>query len=148
MLGCIYTAASFMLEDATVGRVHEPKIFPASLGILLTVLGLMLVVQQVIKTRKELAEGREIKAVKFTVDEHVKKIAFTVFNGIVYALLFARAGYVVSTIIFIGAELLLFNGFKKFRLCLIVAVSFSLFIYILFSKVFGVYLPLTPFIWI
>ncbi len=139
-----YTAASFMLEDASVGRPHEPKIFPAALGILLTALGLMLIIQQVIKSR---GKG-EKPAGKFTMDEYIKKIVFTVFNGLIYTLLFARAGYIISTVIFLGAELILFNGFKKIKICMIVAVSFSLFVYFLFSKVFGVYLPATPFIWI
>ena len=147
MLGAVYTTASFLLEDASIGRAHEPKIFPAALGILLCALGIMLIVQQLIKNRKQAGiTGKD--AVKFQFDEYIKKIVFTVINGLVYALLFARVGYVIATTIFLGAELLLFSGLKKLKISLIIAVTFSLFIYILFSKVFGVYLPVTPFIWI
>ena len=145
-LGIAYTAASFMLPDAAIGRVNEPKIFPASLGILFILLSVMLIVQQ---ARKIIAEPDTTKKIVFSLkpDEYIKKIFLTVANGLLYAFLFAKAGYVISTFIFICLELLLFSGIKRIKMCSLVAVIFSLFIYILFSKILGVYLPVTPYIW-
>lgn len=147
VLAAAYTGASVLLPDAAIGRPDEPKIFPTALGIILIILSILLIVQQIRKTLKEPAKTKKIN---FTLkpDEYVQKILITALNGIVYAFLFAKAGYVISTFIFICLELLLFSGIKKIKMCATVAILFSLFIYILFSKVLGVYLPVTPFIWI
>ena len=73
---------------------------------------------------------------------------FTRLFTLVYSFLFVKAGYVISTFLFVGFELVLFSGTKKWKSCSVIALSFSLVIYILFSKMLGVYLPVTPFIWI
>jgi putative tricarboxylic transport membrane protein len=65
-----------------------------------------------------------------------------------YAAFFDKVGYVISTILFLEGELFLFNGLKNWKVNTMVSVIFSLVIYILFSKLLGVYLPMTPGIWI
>jgi putative tricarboxylic transport membrane protein len=77
-----------------------------------------------------------------------KMIVLTCLACIIYAILFNRIGYVLSTIVFLEAMLLLFNGKKKWKTNTIVAVVFSVFIYIVFSKLLGVILPVMPFIYI
>ncbi|MDX9800183.1 MAG: tripartite tricarboxylate transporter TctB family protein [Spirochaetia bacterium] len=147
ILGIVYTAASLILPDAAIGRVNEPKIFPTALGIFLVFLSVLLIAQQ---ARKIALEPEKTKKIKFSLkpDEYVKKILLTALNGLLYAFLFAKAGYVISTFTFVCLELLLFSGIKRIKMCATVAIVFSLFIYILFSKMLGVYLPVTPFIWI
>ena len=83
----------------------------------------------------------------FKLDTNMKNIILTVLNALVYTFLFAKAGYVISTFIFTGLELVLFSGLKKWKSSAVIAFLFSLIIYILFSKMLGVYLPMTPFIW-
>lgn len=84
----------------------------------------------------------------FTLDSNLKKIGLTCLFSILYAILFDKLGYVISTILFLQGVLFLFNGFKKWKTNTVVVLIFSLFIYILFSKLLGVYLPMTPGIWI
>lgn len=152
VLGIIYSIMTLDLKKAAVGMPNAPKVFPLSLGILIIILGIILMIQQIVKIKQsstgqnvlEPAPGGDKK--KFVLEDHSRQIIFTVLNGIVYALLFPEIGYVLSTIIFLGVELLLFNGKKKWKTVLIVSVIFSLFIYILFSKLLGVYLPRMPFV--
>lgn len=145
VLGLVYTTATVMLPDAAVGRPFEPKIFPLMLGILMIIMSLALIIRE-LKEARNAESGNE--SVPFYKEGGIKKIALTCLFAIIYALTFDKAGYVISTVIFLELELLLFNGAKNWKVNTAVAVLFSLFIYIVFSKLLGVYLPLTPGIWI
>ncbi len=144
-LGIIYTTATVMLPDASVGRPFEPKIFPLMLGILLIILSLSLMIKEMaaLKNRKETSHKEPFyKEVGF------RNILLTCGVSVLYALLFDKLGYFLSTVLFLELELILFNSLKNWKINTIVSVVFSLFIYIVFSKVLGVYLPMTPGIWI
>jgi len=145
IIGMSYTLAAAHLPAASVGRAHEPKLFPLALGALMLVLSITLIAQELIKKGQKEKSNDEKTAFKF--DTNMKNIILTVLNALVYSFLFAKAGYVISTFIFTGLELVLFSGKKKWKSCAVIAISFSLVIYILFSKLLGVYLPMTPFIW-
>ena len=144
-LGIIYTTATALLPDASVGRPYEPKIFPLILGISMIILSLSLLVKEM-KAGKDRDSSSDTEP--FYKEIGFNKILLTCGVSILYALLFDKLGYVLSTVLFLELELMLFNGIKKWKINTIVALAFSLFIYIVFSKVLGVYLPLTPGIWI
>ncbi len=146
ILGMSYTLAAVHLPAASVGRANEPKIFPLALGALMIILSISLIGQELVKKgQKEKSTGDNAV---FKFDTNLKNISLTVLNALVYSFLFAKAGYVISTFLFTGLELVLFSGIKKWKSCAVIALSFSLVIYILFNKLLGVYLPATPFIWI
>lgn len=145
IIGMSYTLAAVHLPEASVGRAHEPKLFPLALGALMIILSISLISQELIKKGQK--EKSNYEKVVFKFDTHIKNIVLTVLNALVYSFLFAKAGYVISTFLFTGLELLLFSGTKKWKSCALIAISFSLVIYILFNKLLGVYLPMTPFIW-
>ena len=65
--------------------------------------------------------------------------------SILYALIFDHVGYVLATILFLEGVMMVFNGVKAWKLNTLVAVIFSVFIYVLFYRVLGVYLPPLPF---
>ncbi len=148
VLGIAYSIKTLNLPEAAIGNPNAPKVFPLSLGILMTILGVVLLIQQVMKVRtgspEQNASETQTEKKSFVIEPHTKQIAITVANGILYAILFRRIGYVLSTILFLGIELLLFNGKTKWKTVIIVSVVFSLFIYILFNKLLGVYLPMMP----
>ncbi len=144
LIGLIYTILALLLPDASIGRAAEPKFFPLSLGILMILLSAALLYDEMNKRKKE----DKTQNVSFTLDSNLKKIGLTCLFSILYAILFDKLGYVISTILFLEGELFLFNGFKKWKINTMVVLIFSLFIYILFSKLLGVYLPMTPGIWI
>jgi len=143
LIGLIYTVFALLLPDASIGRAAEPKFFPLALGIIMLLLSVALLYEELKKKKEE----TKVKSV-FTLDSNLKKIGLTCLFSILYAILFDKLGYVISTVLFLEGELFLFNGFRKWKINTIVALVFSLFIYILFSKLLGVYLPMTPGIWI
>ena len=143
VIGAAYTGLSLSLPAAAIGRSFEPKIFPVMLGIIMIILSISLIGQE-LKKKNSSKEGY-IK-VFFVFDNHMKNIAYTVLNAILYSFLFSKAGYVVSTFIFIGLELVLFNGIKKWKSTVVIALIFSLSVYIMFNKILGVYLPYTPYL--
>jgi putative tricarboxylic transport membrane protein len=144
LLGLIYTTATLLLPEASVGRPFEPKIFPLMLGIAMILLSLGLMAREV-KTEKGESSSEDVP---FYREAGFPKILLTCLFSFVYALIFDKLGYVLSTLLFLEAELLIFNGKENWKINTIVSLSFSLFIYIVFSKLLGVYLPLTPGIWI
>lgn len=139
--GVIYTVMAYTLPDATIGNPMEPKIFPLMLGIGTTICGILLTI----------IEGRKKAAVKETKTEKgkglshdSKLIIYTCFVTLVYALLFERIGYVLSTIVFMNAMLFVLNGKEKWKTNLIVAAAFSIGIYIIFLKLLAIPLPMMP----
>ncbi len=144
VLGLVYTTATFMLPDASVGRAFEPKIFPMMLGIALIIMSLSLLVREL----SALKGGKNEEKIPLHKEPGFYKILLTCLFSAVYALIFDKVGYVISTVLFLEMELILFNGRQNWKVNTAVAVAFSLFIYIVFSKLLGVYLPLTPGIWI
>ncbi len=136
-VGLTYMIMAFNFPDATVGRPMEPKIFPIILGIALTILGLALLIQELMKNSK----NKEKETIKLSFGNNGKKIAITIVNAIIYALIFNALGYVLSTIIFLEIELLIFGGLKSWKVSTIVSVLFSVIAFIIFNTLLGLYLP-------
>lgn len=139
-VGIAYTIMTFQLADASVGRAAEPKIFPAILGIAFIVLGFALLIDDSIKNKNKDKEA----AVKIKIDSNTKKMAITILNAVIYAILFNVLGYVFSTFIFLEVELLIFGGLKSWKVSTIVAVLFSLIAFIIFNSLLGIFLPKSP----
>ncbi len=141
IIGGMYTIQAYLLPLASIGNPVAPKIFPMALGLIMTFLGLIMSIQ-------EIKKGGLINNPSAKMDDTNKLIGYTCLTCILYALLFNRTGFVISTIIFLEIMLTLFNGKKNWKTNTIVAVSFSLIIYIAFSKFLGITLPVMPFIYI
>lgn len=138
-VGLTYMIMAFNFPDATIGRPLEPKIFPIMLGIVLTILGLALLIEELIKNSKNKDTNKE--TIKLSFGNNGKKIAITVVNAIVYAILFNILGYILSTIIFLEIELLIFGGLKSWKVSTIVSVLFSVIAFLIFNTFLGLYLP-------
>ncbi|MDY0289650.1 MAG: tripartite tricarboxylate transporter TctB family protein [Sphaerochaeta sp.] len=140
MIGFVYTFSTFLLPDARIGVAYEPKIFPGILGISLLVLGAILVVQELRLLSKAKDQGTQ--APFFGYEQ--KNILFTLLNGLLYALLFDRIGYVFATFVFLSIQLGIFRGKKTWKSTLLIALIFSVVAFILFNTLMGVYLPKSP----
>jgi len=140
LVGVVYTFATFALPAAKIGNPVEPKIFPAMLGLSLLVLGTILIFQEVKKLPKdEQAKAEANKKHNFGKNE--LNIVYTLLNGVLYALLFNRIGYVFSTTIFLEIQLIIFRGISHWLHSLLVAVAFSVIAFLLFDVALGIYLP-------
>jgi putative tricarboxylic transport membrane protein len=141
MIGFVYTLSTFLLPNAKIGLKYEPKIFPAILGISLLVMGILLIIQEI----RENAKTTEKKPSVSFIGEEQKNILLTVINGILYAILFDRIGYVFASIIFLDIQLYVFRGRKPWKSSLVISVIFSVVAFVLFYVLMGVYLPKSPF---
>ena len=142
LLGTVYTAQAWALPRATIGTPLGPVLFPLILGAGMTVFGVLLLVQEYVRLKKPSSESK--KTVSFTMTVFGRSIAVVTGFCVLYVILFERIGYVLSTFLFLGAVLLLFNGKSRWKISLIVAVCFSVGVYVLFGSVLSIQLPRMP----
>ncbi|SNT14198.1 putative tricarboxylic transport membrane protein [Anaerovirgula multivorans] len=144
IVGLVYSIQAYTLPRAVIGKPMAPIIFPLGLGLFMILLGIVLVIQSIKKG--EFARGKSTteKGLSYT----AKLIIFTCTTSIIYALLFERIGFVFSTTLFLGSLLYAINGKKEWKVNVSVAVIFSVFVYVLFSKLLGIILPPIPYLYI
>lgn len=147
LFGALYTAAAFAMERATIGNPIEPILFPAMLGIGMILCGLVMIRSAAVRIKSDpsafvpfhLERDQNGK-----IPRDRKLIAATCLAGVAYALLFDPLGYVLSTILFLGFMLFLFRGTSHWKSNLLIAVLFSLCVYLLFTKLLTIPLPMMP----
>lgn len=142
-IGALYTLTALSIKSAAIGDPMASKIMPLGLGILMTVFGIALTI---IEYRKAgfIKSGQPLIKDK----ETVKVTAMLSGACILYAVIFQAAGYVISTIIFLELVMLVFSSPKDWKINTIVAVCFSVTVYVVFSKLLGITLPVMPFLYI
>jgi putative tricarboxylic transport membrane protein len=134
---------AYQLPAASIGNPSAPKIFPGMLGVLMVGLAIIVLVQE---ARAISAGDNQATSKEPGIDlENARQIGLTTVCGIIYAVLFDRVGYVIATIIFLEGVLSIFNGYKNWKQNTLVAVIFSVVVYVLFFKILNVYLPPFPF---
>lgn len=142
ILGVVYSIQAFNLPRASVGSPMAPILFPLGLGILMTVFGIVILAQDFKKNGLKSKEKGAKEGFSYT----AKMVTYTCVISILYALLFEPLGYVLSTIFFLEAILMVVNGKDKWKVNTIVSASFSLGIYLVFAKLLGISLPMIPLI--
>lgn len=140
MIGFVYTLSTFLLPDAKIGVAFEPKIFPGILGIALLALGIVLTVQEIRLVAKDKNQAGKASFV----GEEQRNILFTLLNGLLYAVLFDRIGYIFATFVFLNIQLFIFRGKKTWKSTLLISLIFSVVAFVLFNTLMGVYLPKSP----
>lgn len=140
LFGVFYLLQTLLMKNATIGSPLAPKMFPMGLGVLMIIFGVGLTIVEGKKT------GFTMNIKNMSISETGKLIGYTCFGIIIYALSFNRLGYIISTILFLEIVLSLFNGLKEWKMNTAIAVIFSIFIYIVFSKMLGIILPPMPFL--
>ncbi len=142
LAGLIYLIMVYQLPAASIGNPNAPKIFPGMLSVLMVGLAITVLVQE---ARAITGDNQTVSAGTGLDLENVRQIGLTIVCAIIYALLFDRLGYVIATIIFLEGVLSIFNGYKNWKQNTLVAVIFSIVVYVLFFKILNVYLPPFPF---
>ena len=137
-LGLVYAFATFMLPRAVLGRPHEPKIFPALLAFCLIVFGAAQLLADIRARQAERAAAKPFSP------RYAVQILATIGNGVLYALLFEPVGFVLSTICFLMVEFVIFDGLKIWKRGLVIAVVFTVIIYLVFGLLLGIVLPKSP----
>ncbi|AZO94861.1 tripartite tricarboxylate transporter TctB family protein [Halocella sp. SP3-1] len=142
IIGCIYSILAYNLPRATVGNPIAPILFPLGLGVTMLIFGIILFIKESKKERGLTEEKR--KNQRKVILSSGKLVIITCLSSIIYALLFERIGYVLSTLLFMGLILFAINGKENWKINVLVAVCFSVGIYFIFLKLLGIPLPSLP----
>lgn len=132
--GTVYTVTTLKLPRAVVGNPMGPLYFPLAFGILTIVIGLVMLIQDL---RNMESSTHEKKAAK----KGALNIVFGASLCLVYALLFSRIGFFISTVLFLTTFLFMLNGPKRWFMNVSVAVLYTVGVWYLFEKVFLIDLP-------
>jgi putative tricarboxylic transport membrane protein len=136
IISCVFLIASINLPKANLGNPNGPLYFPIGLSILLLVFSILYMVQEL----KKMDEKNE--RIKMMLSGRTPKlIGLTVLLGIGYGLIFELIGFLFATVLFLGALLFTVNGVMKWKVNVIVAISFSFLSWYAFSELLGVSLP-------
>lgn len=139
VIGVVYTYQSYMLPRAPIGNPLAPILFPLGLGVFMMLLG---AVTFAIEASKGLNTDDKSKRPQFHL-QGMKLIFFVIFMCLVYTVIFDRAGFVFSTLIFLMSMLMTINA-GKFKQNLIITLVFTLGLWYVFSSVFQINLPSSP----
>ena len=141
--GLVYLIMTLTMKRSALGDPMAPLYFPLGLGIMLVIFGVIQVLRSDIK--KSIESLQKLKNMN-TQDRKINgMIAYTCVSGVVYALIFEHAGFVISTLAFMFSMLMLTNK-EKIKQNVIVSVVFSVSIYLLFTQALGIPLPKMPFV--
>lgn len=138
VLGIAYFINALTIRKASIGNPMAPKVFPIVLGLLMIIFSLVLIFREVKENRNYKISGN--------LDKNGKMILYTSLSCILYALVFNKLGYVLSTVLFLEIILSLFNGVKNYKVNTMVSLAFSVVIYFVFSNLLGIILPTMPFL--
>ncbi|EMR06882.1 Tripartite tricarboxylate transporter TctB family protein [Bhargavaea cecembensis DSE10] len=136
IVGLAFLISAINLPKANLGNPNGPLYFPVGISILLIVLSVIYLIQELRKAREANDHIREL----FTGRTPVL-ILSTIVLGVVYALIFETLGFLVSTILFLGALLFVVNGPRKWVSNIIVTLAFSFMTWYAFGELLGVSLP-------
>ncbi|MYL42970.1 tripartite tricarboxylate transporter TctB family protein [Virgibacillus salexigens] len=136
LLSVFFLVGSLRLPKANLGNPYGPLYFPIGVSLLLLIFSIIYFIQEL----RKLTEDNEAIKELFS-GRTPKLIGITILFAIGYSLLFERAGFLLSSILFLGALLFLINGPKKWITNLVVAVIFSFISWYAFSEMLGVSLP-------
>ncbi|KZE38673.1 tripartite tricarboxylate transporter TctB family protein [Bhargavaea cecembensis] len=136
VVGLGFLISAINLPKANLGNPNGPLYFPVGISILLIVLSVIYLIQELRKARESNDHIRELFSGRTPV-----LIISTIVLGVVYALIFETLGFLVSTILFLGALLFVVNGPRKWVSNIIVTLAFSFMTWYAFGELLGVSLP-------
>ncbi|WP_408009251.1 tripartite tricarboxylate transporter TctB family protein [Pseudalkalibacillus sp. A8] len=132
----IFLIASFNVPKANLGNPNGPLYFPIGLSVLMLIFCIGYLFQELKNLQKE------DENIRLLIAGRTPKLIFvTVLLGIGYAFIFEQTGFLIATILFLGALLFFLNGVKKWKANIIVSLCFSFITWYAFSELLGVSLP-------
>lgn len=136
ILSIVFLIGAIRLPKASLGNPNGPLYFPIGISILLLIFSIIYLFQEI----KQL-DKTNVKITEMFTGRTPKLIGVTIVLGIGYTLIFESIGFLIATILFLGALLFLVNGIRKWKVNIIVALAFSFISWYAFSELLGVSLP-------
>ncbi|UOQ45541.1 tripartite tricarboxylate transporter TctB family protein [Halobacillus salinarum] len=136
LFSIVFLIASLQLPKANLGNSNAPIYFPAGISVFMLLFGVIYLIQELRTLHEENGDIRQMLSGRTP-----KLIGITILFGLIYAFIFERVGFLLSTFLFLGGLLFVINGRKKWLVNVIVAVCFSFVSWYAFSQLLGVSLP-------
>ncbi|QQK78937.1 tripartite tricarboxylate transporter TctB family protein [Salicibibacter cibi] len=135
-ISLIYLIMIFQLPSALLGDPYAPRYFPTivAAGIL------VFAVIDLINVRTENVETNEDLAALIKKDS-LKIIGVILALCVGYALIFEWLGFLIATLLFLGALMFYLNGYRRWVLNLTVTLIFSFSSWYIFSQLLEISLP-------
>ena len=137
-----YLLYSFQIKSTLKNGLGGSRFFPWVIGSIILFLGLI----QIIKALVVLARTKEISEPKAPVN--IKNVVFTFAFFAAYACLMQPVGFLIGTFFYLACMIRLLSpkGARSLPKIILIAVAADLIIYLLFTRCFGVMLPMGPII--
>src|SRR5699024_6551037 len=120
IFGIVYITLTLNLQKSNIGDPNSPMNFPMLLCILLTVMICIYFIQEYSKRHLTFkAFSQLFEKATFI------RIILTIILAVIYAFIFERLGFLVSTVLFLGAIMFLINGYQRWLQNILVTVIFS-----------------------
>lgn len=127
---------SLLIPKAQMGNPSAPMYFPLLISIILFIMSFIELLSEWKKRRESLGILEQLRA-----GRSPRLILGSLILCILYSLVFEKVGFLFSTVLFLGIELSLVNGYKKWLTNGLVSIIFSLILWYGFTQLLGVSLP-------
>ncbi|SJL84084.1 tripartite tricarboxylate transporter TctB family protein [Vibrio palustris] len=143
IFGGAYGGYALALPQPMFGNPYEAIFMPLAIAAIAILIGALLIIKGGI--RPSLYAWRALRNESPTLKTNRRKIAVTCLISLGYAATFDHLGYVISTCFFMFAILWVTSGVRHWQRNIIIALAFSLGVYLIFNKLLAVNLPSFPF---
>lgn len=136
LFGVIYLVLTINIPKSNIGDPNSPMYFPMLAGLLLLIMSVIYFFQEFKKRHETFTAFSQLFERRTFM-----RIVITIVLTIIYALTFESLGFLISTIIFLGAIMFLINGYKRWLQNILVTVIFSGIAWYTFAQLLNVSLP-------
>lgn len=136
LFGVVYLVVTINIPKSNIGDPNSPMYFPMLVGLLLLIMSMVYFYQEFKKRHEEFTAFSQLLERKTFI-----RIILTIILTVIYALIFEHLGFLISTIIFLGAIMFLINGYKRWLQNILVTVIFSGIAWYTFAQLLNVSLP-------
>ncbi|WP_436951676.1 tripartite tricarboxylate transporter TctB family protein [Staphylococcus shinii] len=136
LFGVFYIVLTINIPKSNIGDPNSPMYFPLLIGLLLVVMSIIYFFQEFKKRHQKFTAFSQLLEKRTFI-----RIVVTIILAIIYAFIFERFGFLISTILFLGCIMFLINGYKRWLQNILVTVIFSGIAWYTFSQLLDVSLP-------
>jgi len=136
LIGLVAFIGSLNLPKAKLGDPNGPIYFPALISGFLFIISTIYFITEL---RKKYKENKDLQML--VANRTPFLIISTLVLAIIYAFVFEKIGFLISTILFLGGLLFVINGRKKWVTNIVISFVFSFTAWYAFSQLLKVSLP-------
>ncbi|MBA7515961.1 hypothetical protein ES705_08006 [subsurface metagenome] len=134
----VWFAIPYQIKEPGITKIG-PRFFPRTISIMLMFASTALVLETFLKSKKNINNNR-IKKEKFELDiKEEVRVILLFFSMIAYVFLFPILGFILSSILIMGADLFLLKARKCYSYLILIVLVFL--IYYIFKNLLYVQLP-------